>query len=196
MIRCIDETGNKYGRLTVKNRDGTDKHRSAVWSCVCDCGNEVSVRGDRLRSGRSRSCGCLHREITSEIHKLPAGEASFNRLYRDYRASAKRKGMEFTLKKKQFHALSSLNCYYCDIYPSQVKRYEGCNGEYIYNGIDRLDNEVGYTTENSVACCEKCNMAKRTMTQEVFYGWVYNTYHHVFDGNVSQAFALGRRAYE
>lgn len=42
------------------------------------------------------------------------------------------------------------------------------NNELTYNGIDRLDNSKGYTIDNSVACCSKCNIAKGTDTKEEY----------------------------
>ena len=58
----IDETGKKYGRLTVIRYDHTDKKQGAYWLCACDCGCTTVVKGNRLRSGATKSCGCLVRE--------------------------------------------------------------------------------------------------------------------------------------
>jgi hypothetical protein len=65
MMNIKDETGNKYGRLTVLARVDNTKGRPIYWRCRCDCGKETTVRGWSLRSGDSKSCGCLIREITS-----------------------------------------------------------------------------------------------------------------------------------
>lgn len=56
-----DETGHRFGRLTVLRRyDSTDYSGSgAYWLCRCDCGVEVAVLGTHLRNGNTRSCGCL-----------------------------------------------------------------------------------------------------------------------------------------
>ncbi len=56
-----DETGNRYGRLTVLTRAGTSKNRTATWHCRCDCGRSLVVDGSSLRSGHTRSCGCIRR---------------------------------------------------------------------------------------------------------------------------------------
>lgn len=45
---------------------GTKRYR---WKCLCDCGNEVVVTSSNLRSGHTRSCGCLEKEIASSIGK-------------------------------------------------------------------------------------------------------------------------------
>ena len=61
--KLINETGNRYGRLTVLRRCPNDVRKGAIWLCRCDCGNEVTVRGYNLRNGSTRSCGCLHQTI-------------------------------------------------------------------------------------------------------------------------------------
>lgn len=70
--RTKDETGNKYGKLTVLYRNGTTTDGKAIWRCICECGNETNVAGKALRSGRTRSCGCLIPELLSlrSLHDL------------------------------------------------------------------------------------------------------------------------------
>jgi hypothetical protein len=60
--KCIDETGHRYGRLTVIRRYHVNGERSAFWLCRCDCGTEVAVRGQYLRCGHTKSCGCQRDE--------------------------------------------------------------------------------------------------------------------------------------
>ena len=63
MSRLIDLTGNRYGRLTVlkrsENRVSANGRQHRCWLCRCDCGNEVIVNGEYLKSGDTKSCGCL-----------------------------------------------------------------------------------------------------------------------------------------
>ena len=54
-----DETGNRYGMLTVLHDLPQYTGTGAYWLCRCDCGTEVAVLGIRLRHGIVRSCGCL-----------------------------------------------------------------------------------------------------------------------------------------
>jgi len=51
-----------FGRLTVTKRDGVDSYGKATWICSCECGGTTSVCGKLLRSGNTKSCGCLQRE--------------------------------------------------------------------------------------------------------------------------------------
>lgn len=71
----VDETGKRYGRLTVLEPapKGNYLDRSIRWICQCDCGNITIVNGGDLRQGKTRSCGCLMNEsrgktlVTNEI---------------------------------------------------------------------------------------------------------------------------------
>ncbi len=56
-----------FGRLHVIGRDGSDSNGNAFWKCVCSCGVVRSFRGDRLKSGKTKSCGCLSLESKSSI---------------------------------------------------------------------------------------------------------------------------------
>lgn len=68
----IDLTGQTCGRWVVLNEEGRDKHGNALWRCKCSCplGTERVVSGYLLRNGKSQSCGCLSRELTSERKKI------------------------------------------------------------------------------------------------------------------------------
>ena len=57
----IDLTGMRFGRLTVNNRLPNVKRR-VVYSCLCDCGQIISVQANSLRRGNTKSCGCLRRD--------------------------------------------------------------------------------------------------------------------------------------
>lgn len=58
----IDIAGKKFGRLTVIDYSGNDKSRKSRWLCKCECGKECIVDGYRLRTGKTKSCGCLSSE--------------------------------------------------------------------------------------------------------------------------------------
>ena len=84
---------------------------------------------------------------------LVGKNGAFNDLYSSYRGRARKKGFEFTLTKLEFFLLTSAPCYYCGKKPEQSKAPNKYAAEYIYNGIDRLDNAKGYIDGNVVPCC-------------------------------------------
>jgi hypothetical protein len=75
---------------------------------------------------------------------------NINQLYKDYNKSAKRRNHSFDLDLEKFKVLALSECHYCDYYKE---------GE--VNGIDRVNNDLGYTMDNCVTCCYTCNKMKR-----------------------------------
>lgn len=68
--KIINLEDQRFERLTVI-KDSGKRYRGeeVIWLCQCDCGNLTEVRGYYLRSGHTKSCGCLHREISARIIK-------------------------------------------------------------------------------------------------------------------------------
>ena len=66
MPKYIDLTGKRFGRWTVLNKtDKRTKNRTIIWHCRCECGNEKDVDAYTLKSGQSKSCGCLQKELAA-----------------------------------------------------------------------------------------------------------------------------------
>lgn len=57
-----DLTNQQFGRLKVIKRIGTDKYRSPIWECKCQCGNIIQISSHNLLSNHTQSCGCLREE--------------------------------------------------------------------------------------------------------------------------------------
>lgn len=70
----------KLNRLKVIQKGKIDKNGHRYWICQCDCGNIVEVNGDNLRRGLTQSCGCLHKEITSDLFSEDLTGKKFNKL--------------------------------------------------------------------------------------------------------------------
>lgn len=51
----------KFGKLTALDFVGQDKFGNALWDCVCECGRHKVVRASSLKSGSTKSCGCVNR---------------------------------------------------------------------------------------------------------------------------------------
>lgn len=65
MSEVVDVLGQTFGRLTVIERAGVNRRRQITWRCQCACGTVVVAPSLPLRDGRTRSCGCLQRELQS-----------------------------------------------------------------------------------------------------------------------------------
>ena len=66
-----DLTGQRFGRLVVRSLvdDPVGTDVPTRWRCSCDCGNELLARASNLKSGITRSCGCLQKELAAAQHK-------------------------------------------------------------------------------------------------------------------------------
>jgi len=90
----MDYAGQRVGRLTViKKTERSGKGRT-YWLCVCDCGNQVEVRGDSFKKGGTRSCGCLKKEI-ARIKAIDLSGMKFGHLTVFARAEGKRDGRQW-----------------------------------------------------------------------------------------------------
>ncbi len=58
-----DLKGERFGRLVVVEEYGRNKYDDVLWVCQCDCGNKSIVRGTDLVQNKSKSCGCLRKEL-------------------------------------------------------------------------------------------------------------------------------------
>jgi len=137
-----DKIGQKFGKLTVVSFSHLKKQ--SHWNCLCDCGNEKTVSGGCLTSGRVQSCGCLHKEILVK----GTGIRGDTRLYNIY------KGMKKRCYNPNNHAYGLYGCRGIDICDDWLKDFEEFKAWSLANGysddlsIDRIDNERGYRPDN------------------------------------------------
>ncbi len=176
----IDLVEQKFGRLTVIKRADNNKWGVTMWLCRCICGTEKIIIGDSLKGGFTKSCGCLRRELIGDRKRLSPGLSNMRILIGWYKAGAKERGLDFKLTEKQFKKLTQQDCHYCETKPNNIVKGGGCIGEYIYNGIDRVDNKKGYVIGNVVPCCKRCNQAKRNLTLQEYQDWIKRSYNKMF----------------
>lgn len=84
----MDLTGQRFNRLTVIGHAGVDNRRHTLWHCRCDCGREVITTGQKLKSGNTKSCGCLRVEVARSLHFVHGGKGT--RLYNIWKGAKQR----------------------------------------------------------------------------------------------------------
>ncbi len=70
MSKLKDLSNQRFGKLIVVNRYGSNKRGRATWLCKCDCGNEVIVSSSYLLSGHTKSCGCFKFASRNKTHGM------------------------------------------------------------------------------------------------------------------------------
>ena len=163
MSNYIDLSGQKFGRLTVIERlfeRRNHDYRSALWLCRCDCGNEVRTYAGYLKSGNTKSCGCLHKEAVTKhgFRHLPEyniWRGMLDRCYNKETAAYPRYGGRGITVSDEWK--ESFEAFYRDMGPRPSKNHS----------VDRKDNDKGYCKDNCRwATYEEQNNNKRS---SVFY---------------------------
>lgn len=176
MPKPINITNERFGQLIAIRFDSIKKVGKLsyhYWLFKCDCGKEKIINKTTVKRGIVKSCGCLHKK---KVFRKSPGEAQKTVKYHEYKRSARERKLEFNLTKDEFFKLTNENCFYCNSYPSNVSKSKNNTGDYIYNGIDRVDNNLGYIKNNCITCCKKCNYAKHDMTLDEFKVLIYRIY--------------------
>lgn len=168
-----DWSGYRTGRLLVAAFLCYDKVRGQKYLCKCDCGNITTVSLPHLL-GNTRSCGCLQHELKS----LPSGSAAKNRVIGRYKREAQERELPWEISDQKFFEIVSQKCGYCGVTPS-TEYSNNCNGSFFYNGIDRIENEIGYCSHNVIACCATCNLMKRTWSKNYFINHISKIYQNL-----------------
>lgn len=150
-----DMTGMKFGRLTVIDFHGMNNRKSAVWKCVCLCGNETIVDGSSLRLGRTRSCGCLNDEKRRETRadgKRPNRmkyEYKNERLYRIWKAMKSRCYNKNNPSYLKWYGARGI-CI-CDEWKDDFEKFQEwalSNGYADNLSIDRINPDGNYEPSN------------------------------------------------
>jgi hypothetical protein len=108
--------------------------------------------------------------------------APLDGIFRTYKSQARRRNLEWCLTIDEFKNITQLDCFYCGEKPSnkawRQRYYRG--PDYIYNGIDRKDNNLGYEHGNVLPCCRTCNRMKSNYSYDDFLKKIHNIYKHIF----------------
>lgn len=157
MGKKIDLTGLKFSRLTViKEAPSRDNHKTTYWECQCECGKTSIVASQKLRAGRTRSCGCLASELKSKRSRKHGGVGT--RLYRIWDGLKERCSNP---NHKDYQYYGGKGIIVCEEWMN-FKNFEGWALKNGYNKdagymectIDRKDYDKNYSPEN----CRFVNM--------------------------------------
>jgi hypothetical protein len=170
-----DFSGERFGQLTAEQYvlvhpdKKTDRWR---WKCNCSCGEVLFIPTKCLNRGQTKCKKCADKEAGLRRF-LPNSGSAKNRLFRNYQKNAKDRNLVWELSMNEMLSITDKACSYCGNEP--VEDSSGLPR----NGIDRVDNSIGYSLSNCVPCCFFCNQAKLAHSLNDFYNWIKQTYNHL-----------------
>jgi hypothetical protein len=136
----------------------------------CDCGDFRWVRSDILKKNK---WGC--RKCANKFSRKKLGESYvIGAAWHSLNGNAKSRNLFVEITKTDFINIAKQNCFYCGEEPKKTSHANlpEWSTPAKLNGIDRIDNSLGYTIKNSVACCYICNRGKMDMSLQDFKDWI------------------------
>lgn len=209
---CLDinnknNIGKKFGKLTithiVKNKN------KILYKSKCDCGGERVCKLYRLYNGHITSCGCslnnINKHITKSIILKRAKSRMtnndkiwvYNRYMKNMQGCFKKYAKKNdTISLFKFFQLSQENCHYCGIKPQNIfDFYNQKETEFLYNGLDRINQKEPHTLENCITCCKTCNYLKGTQNYNEFIKWInkINFNNRIFSYNKIDKYDINKK---
>ena len=161
MPPLTDLTNQLFGRLTVIRRAGTDMNKKPLWLCRCSCGKQTLVPSQSLKSGATKSCGCLqeeHKKAGNIKHGL-----RYTRVYKIWLAILQRTGNE---KNTDYELYGGRGITVCDEWKNDFMAFYNWAMENGYQEnltIDRIEVNGNYEPSNCRWSTQKeqCNNTRR-----------------------------------
>ena len=163
MGRYVDLAGMKFNRLTVLQRVA-NKGYKVQWLCACECGNLITCRTQSLKSGHTKSCGCLARETIIQMHVVH--NESKTRLYNIWHSMIAR------CNDKNNSRYGGRGIAVCGEWATDFLSFRNWalkNGYEDGLTIDRIDIEQNYCPENCRWATMKVQQNNRCNTIQIEY---------------------------
>jgi hypothetical protein len=178
--------GDVIGSFIFKKTEWVGKNKT--WIVVCTCGEDK--RFWKYSSiFHQKTCGCG----TDSVGYTKEQRRMLNSRVHSYKSGANKRGLDWSLSYEEFYELSIGNCAYCDLPPRELNYFENApslqkespNRDWSkytikFNGVDRVDSNLGYFSDNCVTCCTYCNRAKSDMSFEEFKSHIERLYTCLF----------------
>lgn len=146
MGKALELKGVVFGRLTVIELFGSNKHNSLQWLCKCSCGKEKVILGESLKSGNTQSCGCFGSE-TKRKNRIKHGESHKSRIYGIWSGMRNRCNCKNRVTYKYYGGRGISVCKEWNDFPA-FKNWALSNGYLDNLTLDRIDSNGNYEPDN------------------------------------------------
>lgn len=175
--------GKTFNKIKVISLSHIEKSRRFYNIKCLRCKKVSYMRSDRF-SGTQKlnTCSlCRQENAMASSKKRASPNTVYNVLYLQYKIGASSRNILFELSLEEFKKFITKNCYYCGQEATESKTSKTYNKTSIIiknNGIDRLNNNIGYNMINCVTCCKMCNHMKKNYSKDTFLKHIYKIYNY------------------
>ncbi len=166
--KTIDKYENKvFGNITVLNYSHNNSPCHPYFNCKCNtCGSSLKMRPDGIQTSKIGCSKCMGKWRAENFkerysHLMPK-HLRFRKTH--LKCQAISRGYKWELSDEEVYELLVQKCYYC--------------GQSEKIGLDRINNDLGYTYDNCVPCCGYCNRLKMHNPLKDFIQKVYEIYNN------------------
>lgn len=145
-MKALNLIGQRFGRLTVLSKESMNKYRKITWLCKCDCGREKIIVSGHLRSGHTKSCGCLAKEqsIKNGKKNITHGMRNTN-IYITWIQMVSRCKNK---KSKSYHNYGARGITVCKRWLRFKNFYTDMGDRPVGLTLERKNNNKGYSPDN------------------------------------------------
>lgn len=136
-----------------------------------ECNKEKLSPMNKIKKHGCRSCNCSKPHFDASDPKT----VCVNLVWSNYKTGAFLRNKEFSLTTEDVSDIIFKPCIYCGKENSNISK-----NKIRHNGIDRINNNVGYKKENSAPCCKRCNYAKWDSDKDAFLDHIKQIYNYQF----------------
>jgi len=150
MSQIVNRENQRYGRLLVLKRNGSNKKGNSLWLCKCDCGNKTIIAGYTLYSGHTQSCGCLKKDIVRNIKKTHGCSIQNSPYFYIYRSWQAIKNRCYNIQAPDYKYYGGKGIKVCKQWLDSFEQFLKDMGEKPNKSytVDRINPYGDYTPEN------------------------------------------------
>src|SRR5216684_698369 len=187
--KFFDLTDLRTYRLTVIARYGTTSNGEARWLCICDCGNHCLVSAYKLKTGHTKSCGCIQSEVTilrnqSTLTHGCSRNPEFRSTYKAWDSMKQRCCNPNDHAYKDYGGRGIKICErwinsFENFFTDMGVRPIGMTGKRPTYSIDRIDNDGNYTPTNcrwATGHQQQTNQRRSRQTEPAHNAPPFNSY--------------------
>lgn len=144
------------------------KSTATKWKLQCPNCNTEDWKFSNTLQGKKYPCKKCYDNSMRRSDMAPAIKRAFMSL----KSNAKARNIEVSISEEEFFEIASTSCNYCGSEPVEKKPPKKWQQSVFLNGIDRINNSIGYIAGNICSCCEQCNWAKKDLSLKEWYLWI------------------------